>query len=339
MRLFPDSQFERFTLDKEVIHCRLVARVSAGELFGILFGISLAAVFAWQHHTLGYYHPYDYLTYLQVAEGDLSVHYYAYWSVPIFQLLGWLPYIPGFIIWNTLNLLGVFFAGRVFGGKTWIILLTYQMLYVVFYGQIVGILIGGLALCWWGLANRRWHWAGLGLLIACTKYQLGLSLGLFLLLTAEISWRDRLRVLILPTAVTLITLVFYPKWPLTSLNTILNNPPNADGSISLWRWFGPVVLLLWLPPLLLPLTPQKRLIALATTTALAMPYFQQTDLLALFIFPVGWLTVAGNLGFLYLSSLHVIALQLLVMVPLFLYLALIGPELLRLLLSRMSLKR
>ncbi|MEZ4590782.1 MAG: hypothetical protein R3D55_06525 [Chloroflexota bacterium] len=235
----------------------------------------------------------------------------------------------GFFAWNVFNILGVFAASRILGGQQrWAAaLLTYQMFYVLYYGNIVGILVGGLALIWWGVTHQRWHWAGLGLVLALTKYQLGLSFGIILLLMANISWQDRLRVVVVPSLVLVVSLLLYPLWPLQSIRIILENPPNNLGNISLWQWVGPGALLLWLPPLWLPLPAQQRLTALAATATLTLPYFQQTDLLALFVLPLGWLPLLGNLGFLLYTNYTWQGFALLAIIPLLLYVRIIGPGL------------
>jgi hypothetical protein len=107
--------------------------------------------------------------------------------------------------------------------------------------------------------------------------------------------------MVIPTVIALLSLVLYPNWPLELLANLQNAPPDTKGNIPLWRQFGAYALLLWLPPLFLPMKKDHRLAALAAALGLAMPYFQQTDLLALFVLPVGWLTVLlGNLGYLFL---------------------------------------
>lgn len=304
---------------------RIFRRLTLPELFALALSVAMVFVFAWLRWR-GAVYAYDFNTYLWAGSGDLRVHYYAFWILPVFWGLTAVPPTIAYILWNLANVAGVFFASRLFDGRRQIpfALLTYQMLYVIYYGNIIGILLGGLALCWWGLTHRRWHLAGLGLIIALTKYQIGLSFGLIFLIIADISWRERLTVLLVPLVVFLLSLIVYPLWPLESIQIILNNPPDSQGSISLWRWIGPWALLLWLPAILLPLTSKQRLAALAATAALTLPYFQQTDLLALFVMPVGWLPLLGNLGFYLFGQDAWAGLWLLAALPLAAYLWVIG---------------
>jgi hypothetical protein len=297
-------------------------------MFALSLCWGITAVFAW-YRAQGTGFSYDFETYMLAGSGDLRVHYYAFWILPVFRMFALLPSELSFVIWNSLNVLGVFAASRILGGdkRRALALLTYQMFYVLYYGNIIGILIGGLALLWWGLTHQRWHIAGLGLVLALTKYQLGISLGIILWLMAPISWQNRCKVLVVPLMTLLVSLLVYPFWPIDSLRIIFTTPPNSLGNISLWQWIGPFALILWLPPLWFPLAAQQRLVALAATAALTLPYFQQTDLLALFVLPLGWLPIAGNLGFFLYAQYAWEGFAVLAVIPLFIYSGIIGPAL------------
>jgi len=312
----------------EEVDQRLWQRVSLLEMFALSLCFGMVGIFAW-YRSQGEAFSYDFETYLLAGSGDLGVNYYAFWILPVFQILASLPSVLSFVIWNSLNVLGVFAATRILGGeKRWALaLLTYQMFYVLYYGNIIGVLVGGLALLWWGLSHHRWHLAGLGLVLALTKYQLGISFGLILLLMADISWRNRLKVFVVPLLTLFVSLLIYPLWPIESMGIILANPPNSLGNISLWQWIGAFALVLWLPPLWLPLSAQQRLVALAATATITLPYFQQTDLLALFVLPLGWLPLVGNLGFYLYAKYTWQGFAVLAIIPLFLYLRIIGPSL------------
>ena len=320
----PSANAPLLTTDPEVIKQRLKARVGRIEFFAIGLNLGMLGVFLWVHAQIEFA-PWDFATYIQAGGGDYSLNYYAFWIMPLFQILTLFPSPLDFILWNAANIAGVFFAARVFGAKVGTTLLTFQMLYILFFGQIIGILIGGLAISWWGIANKRWNIAGLGLILASAKFQTGFTLGLSLLLIAQISWRDRLRVILVPGIVVLLSLIVYPSWPLELIGTIQKAPPNDWGSITLWRWIGPAALLLWLPALILPIERDLRFIALAAANALSMPYFQQTDLLTLYILPVGGLLrLLGYLPLLF-PYLQFISFRLLSLVPLILYGSIILP--------------
>ncbi len=309
------------THDAEQMNSRLRRRLTLGELFALAFAFCMVGIFVWLPSTNPYF---DLRTYLKTARGDFSDYYYGYWLVPIFAILDKLPLNLSYVLWCTANILGVFFAARVLGGSVPLAVLSYQLLYSLFYGQIAGVIVGGLALCWWGLVNRKWHVAGLGIALASAKYQLGLTGSLFLLLVAEVSWRDRLRVLVVPFLVVLASLIVCPEWPLLALDMLRSHPPNDNGSISLWRWLGPLALLFWVPPLLLRSTREQRFLALVAATGLALPYFQQTDLLFLLVLPIGWIALLGNLGYFFVVYGWV-ALRVLALAPLTVYIVTLAP--------------
>lgn len=309
---------------------RLRSRISAWELFALAFAFCSLGIFLWAHGQLNTV-PFDYNNYLNTAKGNFLQFYYAEWVLPVFWLWARIPYWWGYSLWGILNILCLFFAARIFGGSSTLALLSFQMFYVLFLGQIVGILVGGLALGWWTIAHRRWYLAGLGLFLAGAKFQIGIPFGLLLWLTAKVTWSERLRVLILPAILAALSLIWHPTWPLDLMTRIRNTPPYDWGSISLWRWIGPAALILWLLPLLLPLERERRFLALAAACPLVIPYFQSADLVTLYALPIGWLPVLlGNLGFLFFEY-GFQALRWLWIVPMSVYLAILSPVLYRLL--------
>lgn len=303
------------TLDGGELDRRLWKRLSFLELFAVTLDLAVVCAFAWIHPDTLHY---DLSNYLKVAQGDFSFFYYAYWLAPLFVALGKLPTMPVYLLWSAASVGAVWFAARVFGGKAGLVLLSYQMFYLLYQGQLTGIVIGALGLLWWGMAHKRWYAAGIGLIVAATKFQTGMTFGLILLLMAPIARTDRMRILVIPIIATIISFLVYPGWVGATLSLLQTNPPNMAGSISLWRWLGPGALLLWIPPLMIPLDWRKRLVALVATATFAVPYFQQVDLLVLFVLPVGWLPALGNLGYL-MTIFDYAALQMLVFIPLLLY--------------------
>jgi hypothetical protein len=307
------------TLDRESIDERLNRRISPLEWLATAMLVGAAFLFAilrpW---------PYDFLNYLNVTSGNFDHYYYAYWFVPIFQLLARLPLQASYFLWGVLNIGSLLYAGRVFGGRTILLLAAFQTFYILVFGQITGIIIGALALALWGLVHEKPWAAGLGILIACTKYQIGLPAALGIWAFYGGSASNRIRALILPALIGGLSLVLYPLWPLRVLETVRSYPPNDWGSITLWRWLGPLASVFWLPPLLLPLPRDRRLLALLAAIPLAVPYFQQTDLLLLFAFPVGWLPLLGDVGILY-KPVGWWMMPVLAIIPLIAYGIALGP--------------
>ena len=240
----------------------------------------------------------DYTFFSNTMNGDFVNFYYANWFIILFYPIFQLPFPIAALLWNILNLIGLWAAARIFGGKLGLALLTYQAICLMHYGQIGGIVAGGLALSWWGFTHKKFGWAGLGLLLATCKFQTGMILAIYLWVIAPLTWRQRMQVLIIPLAGSLLSLILYPGWILELLQRINHHPPNSLASISLWQWIGPWALLIWVPALFIPMLQQERIIALASANCIALPYFQQVDLVSLFVHPIGWLPLIGNLGYL-----------------------------------------
>jgi hypothetical protein len=292
----------KFNLESDIepMKKRVWGRPALGEFFALALAFGMVGVFLWEQNRLPFI-GFDLRVYFMGANGNSgyqSYYYlYGYWILPIFSALNKLPYEVGFFLWSSLNIIGVFFAVRVFNGNAMIAILSYQMFYNLAYGNISGVIVGALGLCWYGIVNRKWDLAGLGIALASAKYQLGLIGSILLVLTADISWKNRLRVFLVPTMIWLISLLLYPGWILQAFNILRNYPPNDFGSISLWRWAGPWALGFFLPPLFLKKKPHQKFLALVAAMGLALPYFQHMDLLFLLVLPVGWVGLLGNLGY------------------------------------------
>jgi hypothetical protein len=317
-----DLELDNFTFDKDILNQRIRGRITRNEFIGLLIAFGFAFIFVWNlyHYEIG---AVDLIySYLPAARGDFSEFRYPYWIVPVFQILEHMPLVYAYGIWMALNILGVLFATRIFGGRPILVLSSYQLLYALYYGQITGILVFGLAIAWWGMANKRWHITGAGLVIAATKPQVGLVMGLLLLLFAEISWLERLKTLLVPTLILVGSLLIWPGWPIDLLMVLNNNPLNTNGDLSLWQWIGAWSLLLYLPVFIIPIKGSQKLFLIFVTFMLTFPYFQHTGLIILFCFPFGWLPVFGHVGIL-LLAIEWTALKLVVLVPLGLYFALI----------------
>lgn len=306
------------------------------EAFAILFGIAFMIGLNYLNANVSpnIFAP-DFGIYLRSVQGDYTGFYYAYWSLPLYM-----PFVAlndihlSLVIWTTLNVLGIFFAARVLGGKAAIALLSYQMLAVIYHGQIVGIIIGGWALYIYLLQRNKPLLAGVGAVLALTKPQLGVPLILAAALVADVSWKDRIVSSLLPWAALLLSLLAYGNWPLEVWERVQAEPPIALGSITLWDYIGAWSLLLWLPAILLPMKPKQRLIAIAAASSLAVPYYQQTGLLALYALPTGYLGLLGNLGYLNLF-VGWDGLEALMIVPILAYGWVVGRSGWRLVSSRM----
>jgi hypothetical protein len=311
--------FEILSSDPQAMDVRLKAPLGRWELFGVTFCTALVGIFIWLIKIKAGY-PVDFQVFM--SPGISPAIFYGYWILPVFSLLKLLPFEAAYAIWSIVNILCLFFTVRVFGGKSLLVFLSYQLFTSLYYGQISGIVAGGLALCWWGICHHKLNMAGLGLLIAMTKYQVGL-LGLFIIWYAAISWREFFKLMIVPLVIGLLSIIVYPLWPLDMLHK-LSGFSFMDLGITLWIYIGAWCLLFWLPAVVLPLDKSRRFLALFCLVTFATPYFQHVDLLTLFAFPMGWLPLLGNIGYLF-PFIDKTAVRLVAIIPILLYLMCVLP--------------
>lgn len=276
----------------------------------------------------GYPVFFDYGDYSSWAAGNFQHFFYAYWALPIFKFLNALPGVISVALWGVMNILSLFMGTRIFGNRVGIVFTTYQTFYIVYYGQIIGVIIGGLALLWLGLRKENYLVGGIGLVIAGIKFHIGLPVALLLIFLNDTSWDEILKIAAIPTLVGLVSVIADPSWPLRLIRGIGENPPNRMGSITLWQWVGAFSMFLWVPIVLLPMTKMERLMASLSALSLSLPYFQQTDLLTMFVFPLGPISWLGNLGFFFIFGKWAI-FKGLVVIPIYVYFVLIGSCLLK----------
>jgi hypothetical protein len=316
-----------FRLTPKNVNLRIRAKIQKAEVAGI--GFALATLFWFIGMSGKFQTYYDLQNFLNVGIGDYSHYYYAYWAVPVFSLLAKLQYPYPFLIVGIANIIGTLFATRVWGGQIIPLLVSIHFIYIISQGQIVGIVLGGFALFVFGLVNRKWHLAGLGIVLATIKFQLGVIPALSLLILWECKWNKKAQVLLVPATVFALSLIIYPSWPFQLLANIKSSPPYPDGSISVWQWIGPFSLIFWGPPLLLRMPKNIRFILLLTANALALPYYQQTDLLILFAFFSGLGAAIANIPFLIPDSITPAAstwdlLRLLFLIPFGIHISTLG---------------
>jgi hypothetical protein len=181
--------FEVADIDK-----RLSKKISLSEFGAITFVIFLAIYFLYSHS--GNFEEYQF--YLASAEGDFQYYYFGYWLIPFFKILSFLPFEVGYLVWILISIVGVIFAAKVFNGNGTIALLSYQMSFTLYWGQISGIICGFLGLFWWAIHHRKWELAGFAMLFAAAKPQSG-GLFVFLLwLFSDSSLKNKTRILIIP---------------------------------------------------------------------------------------------------------------------------------------------
>ncbi len=260
---------------------------------------------------------------LACGQGNCDDYYYGYWLLPFIKIFNMFPGNLAFFFWGLLNIIGVCFAIRVFGGVAFFGLVSFQMLSVLWYGQTSGMIAGGIALTWYGLSKREWWWAGIGLCIAFIKYQIGIVALIPMLLSTQLNCREWIKVAIIPIIIVGISLIFYPGWILEVIYRILQHPPDMGYNLSLWKYFGWYALILFFPLFFLPRKPMLQSIVWMAAGSVALPYFLQNDLLQLLVMPLGWTALLGYLGFIH-YFIGVGITKWVIALPLTIYISIIG---------------
>jgi hypothetical protein len=313
--------------DPALLAQRIRSRLTMIEMIALMAAVCVAFYFVFLTYQK-YFFPVDLFTYRNASMGILKDYYYAFWILPFFRLLSFLPDTAQVFAFYTLTIASVWFACRVFAGRFAPVVFSYNMFWIFWFGQFSGLTVGGLALMWWALVNRRYTLVAVGLMIACTKYHTVAPIALTLFLLADIPWKGRLHVIAVAAFIGVSSVLIYGLWPLEILRAITStNPPDGSTSYTLWRWIGPLSLILWIPALFLPLSPGKRLTAIVACCALALPYFQLSDLIILLVLPIGsLLPIISNLGFAHI--IYPPVLNAMIVIPLAVYVSVIWPELL-----------
>ena len=225
-----------------------------------------------------------------------------YWARWLFGALAVPPEPVAFVLLSVVCTTAFYFATRVFHGQAWMVFTSFSFAWTLFYGQIDGIVVGGLALAWWALKQDRPYLIGVGLIIASIKPQLSVPIALFIWWWSSNRWKP----LVIPIAVVLASLVQWGWWIPAWLASLRNTPDliYLSRNLSLWPYLGPVVLLIWPVIVATPLPRLRKLLAAAAGTTLSVPYFPLPSAVLFLTMGVpwwGWLAgqlpiLAGFLG-------------------------------------------
>lgn len=241
----------------------------------------------------------DLNNYLACGKGDCGEYYYGYWFLPVFSLLAELPENVTNILWGLLNITGVWFSARVFGGNKFIALISYPMLSVLWYGQITGLILAGVAITLYGIIKRNWFIAGMGLVLALVKYNIAIIFVIPILLGIKLNIKEWAQIVIWPLSLFCLSILIHSNWILKILDVIQHHPPLSSYSLSIWPYTGAISLLLFIPLIGLPKQLKILFIGWVIAGSIGLPYFQLKEILALLIMPIPiWITlIIGFIGF------------------------------------------
>ena len=206
-----------------------------------------------------------------------------------------MPWPWGYITFMTLTAAMLVGGAYWFGGKPIPLLLSAQVLWVFWWGQLEGLAVLGLVLAWVAAHRRSWPLMTLALALASIKPQVG-----FLPVAVLWWWSGpgKWKAAGVMAAVAAFTLVVWGPWPLWYWQGLGGFV--GDGHVKLWgASLGPVAWPLIIFAVLAPLNRTQRLLALAATVQLASPYMPYYSTLLLLCFNVPWWAyLFGALGYL-----------------------------------------
>lgn len=276
----------------------LSLKPTPAEFFALLFALLFPVLIAATSRIYGMGYGADFQSYIDTANGETARYFYPYWTLIAFKLLALLPFALSYMLWNGLTTLAVYAGVKLLDGPVFWTLLSYQMLWCLFYGQIVGWCVLGLGLAVYAVERQEsesWHRAAwlfaIGILLLTIKPQVGFAPALVLFWYASLSLK--IRAVLLGCAVFWLSLLLFPRWPETTWRALQSEGVIMAGSIGLW----PYALPLWLLVFLRRWSMRERLTVACICSALALPYFQHSGLLLLFALSPWWVAALGNLGY------------------------------------------
>jgi hypothetical protein len=206
------------------------------------------------------------------------------WLTPILAPFMILPGKSGYIIFAAATLLMFWWVTRVFSGKFWLVLVSSQLFWIIWWGQIDGLVILGVGLGWEALRKRNITYMVLAMLLATLKPQIGLVPIL------AIWWwfgRSRWKALLWYGVIFLLTIGLYGLWPVWFVQSVIKVATRTEQSAwntSLGLWALPLLI----PALFIKMERYPRLISLIATALLISPYMPNYSTTILFCFGLPW---------------------------------------------------
>jgi hypothetical protein len=206
------------------------------------------------------------------------------WLIPFMAPFTTMPGRAGYIIFLAVSVAMIIYGTRTFGGKIIPLLLSAQMFWVMWWGQLEGWAVLALVLGLLALKKKSWPLMFLALTMGTFKPQVGLAP-----LLAMWWWSGKQRWIslvgmILLTALSIVIWGPWPVWYFEGIFGFVGNKHHAVWNASLGLWALP----LFIPALFLPLTRYQRLIALTATALVVNPYMPYYSTLILMIFNIPW---------------------------------------------------
>lgn len=216
------------------------------------------------------------------ARGDYSRVVTPYWSLFLSLLPAQFPEPLGYLIWISAGLFLVLVTAQRFQSPLLAVLLSYQMNWIVFYGQIDPFIIFGVGLGYDAIVNKKPYLLGVALALVTIKPQVGLLLAAYFFFSSSSKPKTTLTFLL----IVLLSLLVWPKWPerfiFEQMLSFMDRPYNswANTSLEIPYWLGAIISLL---ALISPMTLEQKIPLLLATNLFISPYstiYSQLSLLS-----------------------------------------------------------
>jgi hypothetical protein len=219
------------------------------------------------------------------ANGDIYASLYnPLWIYLVIKPLALLPLRSSFVVFTLLNVAMLRFGSYLSGANKFWLLLSFPAFWVLWFGQLDGLVMLGAALGFWAVQQKRPVVLGLALALLLVKPHIGGPLALLYLFWSR-NWKAPATF----AAVVLLSMLMWgEQWPYIWLrNLLLESGRGATAAQETNISLFPYGLLAWLV-LLAPLNRPQRAVVVLAATFLSTPYAPIYSLLILLVMPLPW---------------------------------------------------
>jgi hypothetical protein len=142
------------------------------------------------------------------ARGDYSQVVTPYWSLFLSYLPARLPEPFGYFVWITVGAVLVLVTSSYFESPLLMVLLSYQMNWVLFYGQVDTYVIFGVGLGYYALVKSKPLLIGAAISLVIIKPQIGILVAIYYFFSSP----SKLKTFLISTIPFFLSLLVWPGW-------------------------------------------------------------------------------------------------------------------------------
>lgn len=205
------------------------------------------------------------------ARGDYSNVVTPYWSLFLSFLPAQLSEPFGYIVWITIGSILVIVTTNYFKSPLLAVVLSYQMCWVLYYGQIDPFILFGIGLGHYSVTKKKPLINGIAIALVTIKPQIGFLLAIYFFFSST----SKLKTAFVFIAIILLSLAIWPGWPkrliFDQYLSFLDRPANiwTNTSLGLPLWISFILSAI---ALMSPMDINRKIPLLLSTTLLISPY-------------------------------------------------------------------